>query len=86
MLITTCTNDSAIIQPGGLMVSPIGISAEVRKSVATSDPFPAISLSVVSIMNRAFCELIENKVSMTTPIKADTIAPLRTMVGKFLKR
>ena len=68
------------------MVSQIGNPAEVRMTVASSEPFPAISLSVVSIMKKAFCAPIEKKVSITTPIKADTIAPPRMTVEKFLKR
>ena len=61
------------------MVSPIGMLAELRKVVAISEPLPAISLSVLSIMKKAFCAPIVKKVSMTTPISAETIAaPLIT--------
>ena len=43
--------------------------------VAMSELAPAIPLSVVSIMKKAFCALMVKKVSITTPINEDTIAP-----------
>ena len=68
------------------MVSPIGRLAPLRKSAATSEPFPAISLSVVSIIKNVFCAPMVKKVSMTTPMSADTIAAPLIVVEKLLKR
>ncbi len=68
------------------MVSPIGSSAAFMKLAATSAPSAAIVLSMVSCIKKAFCAAVVKKASITTPINAETIAPPRTIVEKFLKR
>ena len=83
---TICTRDSAVIHAGAVMVSPMGIFADESIRNATSEPSPAMVLSELSIMKNAFCKVIEKKASITTPIKADTIAAPRTALEKFLNR
>ena len=68
------------------MVSPTGKPALVKKLLAISEPSPAIARNVESCMKKEFCTAVVKKASMITPIKAETIAPPRTTVEKFLNR
>ena len=81
-----CTNDNAIIQPGGSIVSPMGKFADVSILVADSEPSAAMPLSVVSIMKNEFCAAMVKNVSIITPINAETIAAPRIALEKFLNK
>jgi len=56
------------------------------KVVAISEPLPAISLSVLSITKKEFCAAMVKKVSMTTPIRVETMAAPLITPGKCLNK